>query len=442
MRALAVATLAALILPSAALAEPEAYSLDDCIRVALGRNATIAEQQARHREYLARLRQVESVFYPKLTGMTYVAPTFTVRGSALTEDVERDFSGNAWGPYWHFEALLVQPLSTFGRATAGERAASERAAVEQARIREMRNRVVVEVKKFYFTHLMALSMMPTLDTVSGIVDTAREQAQALYEKKDGSVTKADLMKLEYAALEVEKGRVQAVRGAALALEALKHTMGLGHRDALRLAAGRLPKPRKEKLELDRLIQESAQRRPEWAQLTHGKNAAIALEDAERLANAPVLFLAGMLRFDWAPTREDTNNPYHYDTYNDLMGGVAIGLKFDLDPALTVGKSKEARAIRERLEALGRFAQTGIPLQVRKAHDEILQYGEMVALSQKGVKATRKWMTFSALAYESGSGEAKDVLEGVAAYVMAKKDYYDALHRYHLARAELHFAVGR
>ena len=51
------------------------------------------------------------------------------------------------------------------------------------------------------------------------------------------------------------------------------------------------------------------------------------------------------------------------------------------------------------------------------------------------------MTFAAAAYASGTGEARDVLEGVAAYLLAKKAYYDHLLGAFQARADLEQAIG-
>ncbi len=58
-----------------------------------------------------------------------------------------------------------------------------------------------------------------------------------------------------------------------------------------------------------------------------------------------------------------------------------------------------------------------------------------------MRDTRKWMTFSAAAYTSGTGEASDVLEGVAAYLLAKKAYYDHLLGAYQAKADLELAIG-
>ncbi len=164
--------------------------------------------------------------------------------------------------------------------------------------------------------------------------------------------------------------------------------------------------------------------------------------AEKLANAPVVFFGGTLTWDWTSMRDHTDNPYRYDPYNQLVGGVALGLQFNLDPALAAAKAQGARAIGEQVEALGKFASTGIPLQVKKAHDEVAQYRELVTLSDQGVAATKKWLAFAASAYFTGTGEAKDLLEGLVSYLQARRGYYESLQAYYIARAELAAAIGR
>jgi outer membrane protein TolC len=156
----------------------------------------------------------------------------------------------------------------------------------------------------------------------------------------------------------------------------------------------------------------------------------------------VLFAAGQLTFDWTPMRTDHTNPYVYDPYNQIMGGIAIGLMFNLDPAQAVARAKGAEALLGELDALARFAETGIPLRVRKAFGDLERCRREVELSDDGVRATKKWMVVAGAHYLTGIGEATDLLEGLIAYLSAKKSFYQALHDYHVSQAELDFAVGR
>jgi outer membrane protein len=269
------------------------------------------------------------------------------------------------------------------------------------------------------------------------------EAQKLFEEGTGKVTQVDLAKLAYGSAELDRFALMAQMGEALSLEALKHTVGMGPGAPLRLADERLPPPPAEPLPpLAQLLQVASAERPEWDQLSHGKTAALSLEQAERLANAPVVFAGAQLRVDWAPRRTDIPNSLFYDPYNQVFGGVAVGLLFDLDPWKAKARGDAAEGIGTQVEGLRRFAESGIPLEVRKAHDDAVQAEKTVAIAERGSVAARRWMTFAGAAYLAGTGEAKDVLEGLAAYVQSRRTYLEALQGLHTARGYVQYAVGR
>lgn len=426
--------------PPAATAER--LTVEQCVEVAIGGNADIEVARAKVRGWRARLAEVESIHYPKLEAMTFLAPMFTVRGSALDRDVERDFSPDAWGPYTHLEAQLAWPIYAFGRIQDGKDAARHRTHVEEAQVRIVQHTVALEVRKLYYTHLYARSMLPALDLGIEVLETALEKGREMYEEATGDVTQADLAKLEYGKAELTRLRRVASDGAALALKALEHTMGRPAVGALVLVDERLPPSVEAPPPLAEALQIAAERRPEWDQLHHGEQAALSLESAEILANAPVVFAAGQLEWDWAPTRDGSDNPYHYDEYNELFGGVAVGLLWNFDPAMASAKAEGARALQDEVAALRRFAQTGIPLQVRQAHEAVLRNVDAVKLTKQGEKAAKKWMTFAGAAYRTGTGEARDVLEGLVAFLSARRTRYETLRDYHIAQAELLYTTGR
>jgi outer membrane protein TolC len=423
-------------------AAPAAQPLgpDELVRIALRDGGPVKEAEAKVDEWRGRLAEVESIFYPKLVGMLYAAPMYRVTGGPF-EGTESDY--RTWGPYLHLEAVLEQPLYTFGRAAAGEKAARERVLVEEARVRQTRNAVALEVRKLYFLHLYAKSLRPALESARKLLDQALATAREEHEKGSGKVTNVDLQKLTFGSSQLDGYRIQARIGEELSLAALKHALALPQEAALVLADERLPEPPPGDVPpLGELFKAAADARPEWAQLRHGKTAALSLADAERLANAPVVFAAGQLRADWAPTRTNVKNPYFYDPYNGVTGGVAVGLLFDLDPARAAAKGAQADALGEQVDALAAFAATGIPLEVRKARDDLAQATELFAVAGDGSVAARKWMIFAGTALATGTGEAKDVLEGLVSYLTAKKTEYEALRDLHVARAYLLYATGR
>lgn len=416
-------------------------TVDECVEIALQRSADIKKAEAKVQRFAGVLAEVESIFYPKLFGLGFVAPMYTIRGN-INDFEARWRQPRYWGPYAHFEAVLAQPLYTFGRAEAGAEAAAQRLRVAKARVREAKNLVAREVRRLYYSHLYARSLVPSLQFAVKTVNGALEKANEMFAAATGEVTQTDLNKLKFGRSQARSFLREARDGAALALAALKHTMGLPETAAVELADSRLSRLPDDDYALANLLVEASRRRPEWAQVEHGSKAAIALEEAQKLANMPILFVGGQIAANWAPTTQNTVNPYHRDRYNDVFGGVAVGLQFSLDPARAHAKAEQARALQAEMEALRQFAQTGIPLQVRKAYQELERARDLVEYAKTGEKAARKWMTFAATNYGSGLGEAKELLEGLLAYVNSKRSRYDNLRNYYLARAELYYAIGR
>jgi outer membrane protein TolC len=389
------------------------------------------------------LEEVESVWYPKLAGTAFLAPAFTLRGSGFDPNpVIRYKSIRDWGPYTNLELTLAQPLYSFGRAQAGREAARQRMLVERARLDEAGQALALEVRKLYYARLLAASMVPSLQQAKQTVEEAQRRAEALFAQGGGEVTQVDLAKLAFAQAEVSRYLVQAQTGERIALAALKHTMGLPQSAPLKLADERLPKPSAEPLPpLPTLLQQASVQRPQWAQLSHGKQAALRWEEAERLANWPTVVLAGVFGAAWTPTHDKDTNNWHYDVYNRLVGGAALALKIDFDPALHKARAHVARSTGEQVEALRRFAETGIPLQVRKAYETLEGLQATLKATQEGLAATRRWLNFASTAYLSGTGEARDMLEGMGGYLQARRNYLEAVQQHHTALAELTYAIG-
>ncbi len=419
-------------------------NLQQCIDIALVQSAKIAQANANIEEYRARLSEVQANYYPKLSVLSYVAPMFTVIGDALTPDVERKFDLGSWGPSTRLETLLAMPIYTFGRLEAGERAAKARLDVEVSRLREAENLVKVEITKFYYTHLYAQTLLPHLNRAHKRLSEITQKAEILYAESSGKVSKVDLTKLAYAESEISKFIFMAKEGAELSLSALKHSMGLTDSVNLKLSEKKIPRPAVDTSldDIKAMIKIAENNRPEWKQIKAGVAAASALRASEKLANRPVVFVAGTFEASWSPTREDTKNPYQYDPFNNIFGGVAIGLKLDLDWALRKSKIDAANAKLMQVNALKKLAITGIPLQIKKARSDVMTYQEIIKQSRKAQKAANKWVIFAAAAYTSGTGEVKDVLEGMAATLKAKRDYYEGMLNYYVAFAELDYALGK
>lgn len=422
--------------------------VEGCVAQALVTNAKIEEAAAKVRFFKARLHELDVMVYPKIAATAFLAPMYTVRGDGFTREPQIHYKSlRNWGPYANFEARLIQPLSSFGRSTAAKNAARERAGAEAAQLEQVMQQVARETRKLYYLRLYALSMLPAMRNAQQLVQRATAQAAAMHRGGTGDVTQVDLARLEYADAELERRLGEAEVGEQLALAALKQAMGLQDTDPLEQRDATLPIPTAKELAvhdepLSALLTTAAINRPEWSQLRHGMLAAEHWARAERLAMLPQLVFVGQFNASYTPTRDRDPNPWHYDIYNRLNGGFALALRFDLDPAQALAKARQATYTGQQVAALHRFAATGIPLEVKAAHESLVQLRAAMASTARGTAATRRWMKFAAAALAAGTGEARDLLDGTATYLQAKQTQMSTVQAYYGKLAELTYAVGR
>jgi outer membrane protein TolC len=421
---------------------------EGCVALALRTSAKIEEADAKVAFYAARLAEMDATVWPKIAATAFLAPMYTVRGNGFDEHPEVKFKSlRDWGPFVNVEARVAQPLYGFGRAAAARGAARARRGVEEARLEEVTLQLAREVRKLYYLRLYARSMRPALQNARGLLDEAGRRAEAMHAAKSGDVTQVDLARLAYGSAELDRRIDEAALGDALALAALKQSVGLAADAPLEQREPALLVPNEAQLARDveplpALMQAAALHRPEWTQLRHGQEAAGLWAKAERLALLPQLLLVGQANFAYTPTRDRDPNPWHYDVYNRRTAGLALVLKFDLDPGQALAKARQADATGAQLVALHRFAATGIPLEVRAAHESLAQLRRALDQTGRGVAATRRWMRFAAAALAAGTGDARDVLEGTANYLQAKQAQMSTVQAYYGKLAELTYAVGR
>lgn len=439
-RRVALTLAIALALGRGAQAWAAPLGADACAAMAVEQNARARAARADVEVIRAQADQVAAALSTKISVLTFVAPIFSAKGGIGFDEPYQSDLGK-WGPYGHADARIVKPLATFGRYSAGVAAARARVGVEEERAREAANAVRLEVRRLYGLRLYALSMKPNLENGKKILTEAIEKAGELYRKDTGEVTLPDLMRLQYGAGEIARYLRIADDGIELATAALKQSLGLPADTAVEFADDKLLPSDKPVPALGVLVAAARRDRPEIGQIAHGKVATAAWEQAERKANLPVLFAAVAGQADWSPVRPTGFSGALYNLYNDYFVGAAVGLKLDIDFALAGAKAAEARAKARWVVENEALAETGVPLQVRKARGDLIQHRDLAQVADGQVTAARKWMLFSAAAYASGTGEAKDVLEGVAAYLLAKKAYYDHLLGAWQARAELEQATG-
>ena len=177
---------------------PTTLDEDACIQRVLQKHADLRVADLQIESARTKLKELESTFYPKLQVTTWVAPMFRVNGNALEPTVDYQYESlSDWGPYLHFEARLVQILSTFGRFDTLKEAAELNTKVEEAKRQLVETSLLTETRRLILAYRLAVSLEKTVGTILETLDKALEYAKPVYAEGTGAITTIDLSRLEF-----------------------------------------------------------------------------------------------------------------------------------------------------------------------------------------------------------------------------------------------------
>jgi outer membrane protein TolC len=166
------------------------------------------------------------------------------------------------------------------------------------------------------------------------------------------------------------------------------------------------------------------------------DAKKALMDIEQANMMPLFFLGGTFAYAVAPGRFDVENPFLNDPFNELTGGVALGLKQDLDLHILRDHYLKAKLEYEQALFQKRLAEDAIMADVRSRYLSADIGQKRLSIVTEGLRASRSWVSAEMNNYEFGLIPTKDVLEAFIAFAKTKLEFVDATVKYDLAVAAL------
>ena len=414
--------------------------LGECVRRALETAPELGEAEADIEQTATKLAEAKAYRYPQLEIFSLIGPVPQARGNQVyspdsVNQTER------WTWFGRGDATLIQPLYTFGKIAESMKAAGHGIEVDRARKDQKRDEIAIKVKEYYFGVLLARELKELLREVREDLVKAREKAAKLLEQGSTNVEDMDIYKLDTFDGEVGKYLQEAEKGELLALAALRTRVGLPADAPLEIADQRLAPDARPVSGLDVYLDISRVRRPEYRQIREGLQAREALVEAAKAAWYPDIFLAGYLSAAYAEKRDRVANPWIQDQFNHLWGGVALGLKWKLDFGITGAKVASERAQYDRLIHTRTFAETNIPLQIRKFHLDLQEAEKSIAETRKAYSNAKKWAVAAIANFDFGIGPAKEIFDALQEYAKMRAAYFQAIYNFNMARANLAYATG-
>lgn len=444
MAALMLCAVAGISFAAETPAAPIILTLDDCIRMALKAAPELGEAQSDIALANSKLDEAKSYRFPQMELTTLVGPAPLASKDAVTPSIKTDetlFSINSLTWFTSADATIIQPLYTFGKISENMKAATHGIEVDRSRKEQRANEIVQKVHEYYNGLLLAREMKELVLEIEEILIKAREKAQKLLDQGSDSVDEVDLYKLDAFSGIATKYLEEAKKGEALALAALRARLGLPVDAQLETGNERLVIVDAEISTLETYIENARKRRPEFRQIAEGLKARTALVEAAKANYYPDIFLGGLFSWAYADGREKIQNPYINDQFNHLNAGVAIGAHWKLDFGITGAKVAGERAQYNRLLSTKEFADTNVPLQVKKYYLDLIEAKNSAIATRSAYLNAKKWTVTAVANFDFGLGPAKDIFEALQAYSSMRSDFFKSIYNYRIAAANLDYATN-
>lgn len=416
------------------------YSLKDCLRMALQFSPSLQEQKQEVEIARTRLEEAEGYHLPQLEVTGLFGPAPKARGNQVSSEYRNDRI-NGLGIFGNIELQLIQPLYTFGKLTQAKTAATHGINVDESRFEQKSTDIAAEIKKYYYGHLAALEGKKLINEIEGYLKKTIERTKKLLSEGSEHATELDMYKLEAFQGMLLTYREEVDRNIILSKEALRTFIGLKKDMEFNLKDTSLEVIQNKIEDLDFYQQKSRQLRPEFIQLREGIAARKALVEFENADLYPKIFAAAFYSFSEASERDRVTNPWIYDYFRHRVGGVALGLKWNIDFGITKSRINRARAEHLKLERLREYADAGIPLEVEKIYRELMGAKNNIEATGEAYQSARKWMIGAVMNYDMGIGEARDAADAIVAYGKIKEEYIKSLYNYNMGYASLLQATG-
>jgi outer membrane protein, multidrug efflux system len=340
----------------------------------------------------------------------------------------------------HIDVQAILPIYTFGKWTAGKSAASHLVNATEALVQRARDQSAFDVARAYWGYQTARNADTAVQKVRDRVKDAQKTAQKLLAEKSEQISRADAMKLDYLAEEIEAQHASALKNRDLALTGLRLLIGAQPAEELPIAQQDLPNvpaaPNS-----DELLRRALEQRPETRAATEGVKARQSLVDLANARMWPDFGLVGGVRFTETTNASNPSGPFVYNPYHEASGYIALGMQGTFDVPQKLARLRQAQADLQEAVAIQVGAQQLIRLEMQQALGDLAEARVRVQRYAKETEIGKQLSTQAGVAFDSGLGDARELLEGTLLYTRADGERLKALYDAQLAWAALEKAVG-
>ncbi len=415
-------------------------SPEQAFEVALQHNPELKEKNWAIIQYKIKEEQAKQALLPQVNMLGFVAPVY----SAQTDG--RDLNNYQidyykWGPVLSFQGNILQPIYTFGQSYHGREAARWGQFAMRREKAKRANEIRKEIWDYFWGFQLAADILGLLEEAKTILEELKTKAEEMAKSANKNVSVADLSRIKLFQSKLQEQILDARYKQELASHALARTMGIDKkRIQLKRLSLRISPPLLEPLEY--YVQLGIENRPELHQIQAGIHANRELGKMHESSLYPVIGVATQIDASYSPVRSYIGHPAVQDPYNHLRGGAGIGFTWRLNFGETNAKIKETQIKVKEFQSKQQFARLAIPLEIHKAYLDLKKAIQVLKLSTQDIKVAQRWARIAQMDYEAGNQPAKELIEGLAAYLQVRAELKQRYYHVHIQMAELGRTLGQ
>jgi outer membrane protein TolC len=190
-----------------------------------------------------------------------------------------------------------------------------------------------------------------------------------------------------------------------------------------------------------MLRRALEKRPEIraaAAQVGGRKAAV---DGERAKLWPDLALVGGGTYNYTTSAESPQTPFAYNPFQQESVFVALSLAGSLDFPQKLARIRQAEAELQDALAQQRGAEQLVRLELRQALGDLQEARVRAQRYTNETTIGKQLVVQAGLAFDSGLGEARDLMEDMLLWARADGERFKALFDAQIAWAALQKATG-
>ncbi len=424
---------------SPARAEPERWTLDRILEAAqLGpRNRAAGERTEEARGQRAEARGLR---FPRLgvTGIVAPSPRIECDDPTCTQTSPEEASVDFEGVFARIEVSLVQPLFTFGKLDAASDAARHAVEVAESLEDVVAGDVAVAAARAYYGLKLSRETRWMLEDGRETLDDALKRVNDKLKAGSADVTLQDRYRLEVLMSEVDLRLADARQGEATALAGIRALVG---DDSMDVDQAPLEVVEYELEPGEDYATRARDALPEVKAATAGKRAIEELARLESRRYLPDLLLVGRFTYAHAGEVDDPPSAFANDPYNTTSAGLAVAVRWTLDPIAQPARVRRAEARSRRAQHLLDALRDGAEFQAHEVYQSVVRAGDRVEVAKRGAKSARAWLAATLQADAVGTAESKDLADAYLAFFTARGNTLSAIYDWDVAVFSLRRVTG-